>query len=240
MPVTRDRPGPYAPAGAIIDLITRYRTRGLTAPINAEVLARAGVAETLIPRTIQTLITLDLIGEDGMPTNVFEGIRVAPEADYKARLTEWLKGAYADVFAFVDPSTDDEVRICDAFRGYNPVGQQERMVSLFAGLCVAAGLITPKAGAPRAPAAPRPRAAATANNTPRRTPDRVTPAGSGSKHVPGLPAPLSGLLAKLPPEGEGWPKAQRDKFVATFEAVLDFCYPVEDDEAEGDRAADAA
>jgi hypothetical protein len=40
----------------------------------------------------------------------------------------------------------------DAFRTYQPIGQQERMVLLFQGLCRAAGIIPEKVSAPpRAP-----------------------------------------------------------------------------------------
>ena len=49
-----------ATARAILDLIERYRERGLTSPINADVLARAGIPTSLIPRTVQALQTLDL------------------------------------------------------------------------------------------------------------------------------------------------------------------------------------
>ena len=100
---------------------------------------RAGVSQSLVPRTVQALQMLDLIDADGRPTQTFESIRVASEPDYKQRLVEWLDGVYADVIEFVDPSRDDETKIRDAFRLYQPHGQQPRMVSLFLGLYAAAG-----------------------------------------------------------------------------------------------------
>ena len=116
MPVTPDRPGPYAPASAILELVQRYRTRGLPTPINGEVLARSGISDSLIPRTLQTLQTLDLIDEAGAPTQVFEGIRRAPEAEYQQRLREWLNNAYADALNYIDPATASDVEVRDAFR----------------------------------------------------------------------------------------------------------------------------
>ncbi len=107
---------------------------------------------------MQALQTLDLFKENGNPTETLEGIRLAPEAEYKKRLEDWIKGAYADVFAFVDPAVDDDTRIRDAFRNYQPIAQQPRMVTLFKGLCAAAGLIGDKPRAPRAPAPARPKA----------------------------------------------------------------------------------
>src|SRR5437868_3238699 len=73
MPVTADRPAPYATAGAILDFIDRYRNRGVPSPIDGDVLARAGVAHTLIARTLQALHTLDLIDpKTGTPTQTLE------------------------------------------------------------------------------------------------------------------------------------------------------------------------
>jgi len=42
----------------------------------------------------------------------------------------------------------------------------------------------------------------------------------------GLPPAIAGLLASLPKEGEGWTQDRRDKFVNTFGAVIDFCFPI--------------
>ena len=149
MAVTKEKSAPYAPPSAILELIKRHRTRGLPSPVNSEVLERAGVSDSLIPRTLQTLQILELVGRDGKPTETFEGIRLAPEGEYQQRLGEWLKATYADVFSFVDPSEDDETSVRDAFRSYKPVGQQPRMVTLFLTLCRAAGLVADKPPKPQ-------------------------------------------------------------------------------------------
>jgi hypothetical protein len=228
MPVTRDQPGPYAPPSAITSLIERHRNKGLPNPIDADVLGRAGIPESLINRTLQSLQTLDLITDDGKPSDTLEGIRLAPEGEYKKRLTEWLNSAYADALGFVDPATDDEVAIRDAFRSYKPVGQQSRMVTLFMGLFAAAGVIperekpTPARKASTT-SAPKPRAAA------------AKPASGGGQkardvRTGSLPPALDGLLHSLPPEGAGWTQARRDKFHIAFGAMLDFCFPIVDAE----------
>lgn len=221
MPVTADKSAPYAPPSVILDLIERHRVRGLPSPVNSEVLARAGVSESLIPRTLQALQALDLIDQDGKPTETFEGIRLAPEGEYKQRLGEWLNAAYADVMSFVDPSKDDETKVRDAFRSYIPVGQQTRMVTLFLGLCAAAGL------SPEKPAQPRRSRSAPPTTAKRQTTRK--PAKSGA--YGNLPAPIAGLLSSLPSDGEGWTQGQRDKFMETFGAVLDFCFPIAEDGA---------
>src|SRR4030081_533149 len=92
MPVTANKPAPYAPGGTILEVIDRRRNRGLPTPITAEVLGRAGIAPTLIPRVMQSLQGLDLIDADGQPTIALENIRLAPEADYKKVMGEWIKG----------------------------------------------------------------------------------------------------------------------------------------------------
>lgn len=235
MPVTADKPSPYAPPTAILDIIDRYRNRGLPSPVNADVLGRAGISDSLIARTLQALQTLDLIDEDGKPSATFEGIRRAPEGEYKKRLEEWLKGAYADVFTFVDPSKDDDTAIRDAFRNYQPIGQQARMVTLFQGLCAAAGLSRDKSQDVRPQRA----------TPPKRAPQKLPPkpkgnngqgAGKQQSFDGNLPAPLTGLLSGLPSSGR-WTQEQRDKFVTTFGAVLDFCFEI--GEPVGDDKDDA-
>ncbi|HYC98768.1 DUF5343 domain-containing protein [Brevundimonas sp.] len=150
MPVTPDRAGPYAPAKVIIDLIERYRSKGLPTPVNGEVLGRAGVPDSLIARTLQALTVLDLIDPEGRPTPALDEMQKASEADYRTRMGEWLAAAYADALQFVDPASASETEVRDAFRQYKPVGQQRRMVILFMGLFRHAGIApgrTPTGGA---------------------------------------------------------------------------------------------
>jgi len=227
MAVTIDKPSPYAPASAILDLIERHRNRGLPSPINAEVLGRAGIADSLIPRTLQALQVVDLVDEQGRPTAVFEGFRLAKEDEYKPRLQEWLKAAYADVFSFVDPTVDDETEIRDAFRSYQPVGQQGRMVTLFQGLCAAAGLVPEKKAAQVRLPSSRSRAEVVKRLV-QKTPARAAAnlAKPSANEVAGLPAALAGMLTTLPPDGQGWSQDKRDSFMKTFGTVLDFCFPI--------------
>ena len=249
MPVTRDQPAPYAPPSAIMSIVERHRNKGLPSPVDAEVLERAGISPSLVNRTLQALQGLDLVDEEGRPTDVLEGIRLAPEAEYRQRLTEWLNGAYADALTFVDPSKDDEVAIRDAFRSYKPVGQQDRMVTLFIGLFTAAGVMPerPKQAPARKVAASSPRVRGSVNPPPR-TRARSTPAQDGgggrvaatSPHAQfaGLPPALAGLLRSLPSEETGWSRAQRDKFHNAFGVMLDFCFPIVSEASAKTETAD--
>jgi hypothetical protein len=229
MPVTADKPGPYAPASGILTLVERHRNKGLPAPVDADVLARAGISESLIPRTLQALQTLDLIDTEGRVTQVMEGLRLAPEAEYKARMAEWLNAAYHDALQFIDPAVDDETRILDAFRNYVPVGQRDRMVTTFVGLYTAAG-VRPERARP-APGSRTPRERPAANNSkPAAKQAKRVQANNPPPPLPphtGLPPALAGLLSSLPSSGASWTKAERDRFLVTFGAVLDFCYPID-------------
>ena len=225
MAVSRDNPAPYATTASVVDIINKYRDRGMQTPFTKDVLGRAGVSDSLIPRTLQSLEILDLIREDGMPTETFEAMRLSPTNELQQRMQDWLKAAYADVFLYVDPSVDDEVAIRDAFRTYIPTGQQDRMVSLFIGLCEEAGLREK----PEKPAKPRAKP-----NARRQTPkSRPKPNKSSTATFAGqssIPPALIGLLDSLPKESGHWTQEARDKFYVTFGTVLDFCYEIKEEE----------
>ena len=127
------------------------------------------------------------------------------------------------------------------------MGQQSRMVSLFQGLCVAAGIVPDNASSPArsalgrqaaprpAPAALRAKAAAVLAKP------RIAAANASTKS---LPPAIAGLLESgLPPEGSGWTKESRDKFLTTFSTVLDFVFPIvkavpaKDNDGQGSAAA---
>ena len=229
MPVTAAKPGPYAPAATVIEVLNRSRARGLPTPVNVENLARIGVPESLGSRVLYSLIALDLIDESGTPTATLENLRLAPEAEYKKRQEDWLKSAYADIFGIVDPTNVDEVHVRDAFRGYQPVGQQSRMVTLFLGLCANAGMVpekTPSTTRPRSASSPR----ATVTPAQRQAINKVQTKIISNAKKPsassGLPPALAGLLESLPDSNVGWTKGDRDKFYSTFGTVLDFCIPI--------------
>lgn len=242
MPVTVDQPAPYAPASAILELIERHRNKGLPPIVDSDVLLRAGVSDSLVPRTLQALKTLDLITEDGRPSDVFEGIRLAPTSEYRQRLTDWLNSAYADALSYVDPSSDDEISIRDAFRKYIPTGQQGRMVSLFIGLFTAAGVMAPRS---KQALGKKPQSAGSGEKaTKSRTSQKAGPPTSNQPQAPifrgsALPPAISGLLATLPVEGGRWTRVRRDQFIATLSAVLDYTFEIgEPASAETETATD--
>jgi hypothetical protein len=256
MAVQTGHPAPYAPTAAVMSVINRVRERGLPTPITLDVLTRTGVSDSLAPRTLQTLKILDLIDEDGNPTATLEGLRLAPGAELQARLQDFVRAAYPEVFAYIDPAVDTPEQIRDAFRPYEPHGQQVRMLSLFLGLVEAAGMRPPAVNGGGEPVVRRPSMRRGAGFPPSRT--RRVPqggnGGGGSQVAQGTPAPLPaplapapvplkpqgsadttdappavlGLLRTLPREGEKWSKGQQERFLAAFGAVIKLLYTVEE------------
>jgi Family of unknown function (DUF5343) len=233
MPLQHDGPAPYGPPRPVLQVIERFRDRGLQTPLTTEVLAKAGVTESLVNRTLQTLKLLDLIEDDGNPSEALRDYAKAPEDEAKARFAEMVRGTYAPIFSFVDPASDPPGRIRDAFRSYEPRGQQDRMVILFLGLCEYAGIISE---VPKRTPGPKPVRAGSSKprtTTPQRTRSGVKPppADRNEVQVPDqLPDAVKGIVRELAVIGPTWTKDRRDAFMKVWEAVVDFSYPVREPE----------
>lgn len=228
-------PAPYTTAISTTTAMTAWRDRGLGVPVTADVLTRAGVQETISPRTISSMKLLGLIDQDGKPTPEWEAMRQARGDDeYVARVQEWLRATYAEVLQYADPSTDTLQRVTEAFRTYEPSGQRKAMASLLVGLWRYAGLpVAEDDGSPRPsarqairkPGTPKPRTTPTRTKAQRRDDDTTT-------STSGLPPALLGLLREVPTGGESWTTGTRDTFLKAFAAVLDFSVPVDDTDPE--------
>jgi len=225
MPIRSGDKAPYAPTATILSIIASFRERGLSTPFTADVLIRAGIGDSLVPRTLRSLANLDLIDEKGNPTEALEALRRATTDDYPAKLAEIVRATYAEVFQFTNPAEDDRDRVEDAFRSYNPAGQRKRMVILFLGLCEAAGIIEPSSEPKKASRNSNNRTTTRRGST-REKASAAPQAPTTRIEASGVPQPILGLLAALPKRGAGWTQGKRDQFVKTFEAVLDLVVPV--------------
>lgn len=220
-----------------MQIIQGFRDRGLQTPFTLDVLSRAGVSESLGPRTLQSLKLLDLIDADGHPTQQFTDLAKAPQAEFEERLGAILHAVYQDVFKFVNLDEDDYQRVRDAFRHYKPRGQQERMVTLFLHLCGEARLINEIPKPPRSSktgkAAPsRPRSQPRERVKPPASTGSVAPPPKAETEFTPSPAPSSGqhplirgLIQSLPEAGSEWPERARNAWVkaalANFELVYE-------------------
>jgi hypothetical protein len=230
MALAHEGPAPYTSPSAIIHLVDRFRERGLQIPFEIDVLVRAGISEGLAPRTLHALRQLDLIDEQGNPTEALEGLRVAPSGEFKDRFAEVVRAAYAPIFQYVDPATNSMDDIRDAFRVYTPHGQQGRMVTLFLGLVEYAGMIPAREKAPRVVHSGPIKARARGGS---RVKTRIVK-GNGqereerqSSSAGRVPEAITALLRQaLPETGAEWTPDQRSRFLKVFEAILDFSVPV--------------
>jgi hypothetical protein len=165
---------PYASTGSIKTVIEKHRQVGLQT-MSLQRLRQIGITEALAPRTLYTLIFLGFYDDNGDVTPEFDALRKVPEHDFKPRLADLLREAYAPILEIVDPATATALEVENAFRGFEPTGQLPRMVLLFIGLMAYVGIMPePKR---RTVATGRPSAEKTSRNKP--LGERRSPQASG-------------------------------------------------------------
>lgn len=231
MPLVPNGPAPYAPPKTVVDIISAYREKGLKTPFTIEVLTRAGVPDSLAPRTLQAMKLLDLIDSEGRPSEQFDQAVRMPDGQFREALQDILLAAYSDVFSFADPASEGMDRVRDAFRTYSPRGQQSRMVTLFLGLLEYLGLDTSaaKAGQAERPARQSTRKATTTRSSENGSRRRSSSSDRARtrRNAVSVPDPIMSLLDDaLPLDDKTWNRGQRDAFVRSLEALLDLYFPV--------------
>lgn len=184
-----ERRRPYAAPSNVISVIQRVRTRNMPSKIDEQFLDIAGVSANVYGRVFDALRFLDLIDEDGRPTDRLVALGAATDEEYPDLLATVVRSAYVEDFDKIDPGQDPQPKIVGAFRPYQPKSQTSRMVMLFLGLCREAGI--PVLDAPRErsmrTSTPKPR---TPSGQTRR---RASTPGSGGSGQPGG-TPVGGLL----------------------------------------------
>lgn len=234
MVIDTKRTAPYAPLANVVDLIRRRRDKGLPGTLNAQELTRVGIPEGNISRTLQALRFLGLIDESGEQTETFNRLARTTTSEYPEILGEIIKSAYNDIFAIVDPGDATDIEINDAFRGYQPQAQRNRMIILFRGLCQEAQII--KGGPPETrkrertvTSKPSPSSIPTRKPQPKsETLQFTSPSpseGKSSNNSHSEYPLLEGLLHQLPEEKQ-WTQARREKWLQAVEATVDLLIDV--------------
>lgn len=232
-----DGPAPYGPPGPLLEVVQRYRERGLQTPFTDEVLVKAGVNDSVVRRVSQALRQLDFTDAAMNPTDVLQRYSVAPTDEAKALLEKAVRDAYEPVFRFVNPAEDPPDRIRDAFRSYEPRGQQDRMVTLFLGLCRYVGIVPePEKGlrptevgrVRQRTTKPSPKAAAKAKPEEPSAVNWATSLNVATRQ-PDLPPAVDGLVRELAKIGPTWTRKRRNDFMRIWEMTVDFSFPVREE-----------
>jgi hypothetical protein len=218
---------PYAPLNPVLDVIRRFRERGLPEIVNRQVLHQLGAAEGNSDRIHKALQYLDLLDANGHRTQFFDRLGKAAEPEYPAVLGEIVRAAYSQILTIVDPN-DGDMAINDAFRHYEPAGQRRRMVALFLGLCREAGMVSggpverkprPKKEAVTTPLVRRAEHVANRGTDPGAVDEAAVVSGADYRL-------LSALIQQLPRDGK-WSKGRRDRWLQAFTSNIDLLVELE-------------
>jgi len=222
---------PYAPVSAVLDVIKRYRERGMPDPITDEILTQVGIPTTMAGLTLRALLFLGLIDEGGNHTESFDLVRRALTEEYPKVLGEIIRKAYLPIFTIVDPAQDSDTAIVDAFRRYDPANQRQKMVRLFIGLCQEAKIIartTKRLNIPNKSESSKQKRTEK-NNFSEKEDNQDSGELVIKKNDKGVDYRLiSAVIQHLPQEGE-WTPEERKRWIEAMTASVDLIVRIKED-----------
>lgn len=244
MTETTTQHAPYAPASAVLDVIRRSRDRGLPEPVSLATLEQIGISHGNASRTLQALRFLGLFDDEGRHTDSFNRLRRATTEEYPNTLAEIVRAAYNSIFQIVDPAQDELTSIDDAFRGYAPPSQRDRMVKLFMGLSHEAGLVPEEKLPNKQPRTRRQQSTKRPTTQPgkqgrastKEEPRHEEPQHEESRYEAEDTATdyrLVGVLIQQLPKDGRWTKKRRDLWMQTMTSAVDLVVEIEEPETVG-------
>jgi len=137
---------PYATSASILTVVDKQRKVGLP-KVDSLTLEKLEIRESLRPRTMVALRLLGLIDDEGTATPEFKRLNTVVDEDYKPAFRELLETVYAPIVEFLgsDLASATSNAVQNAFRGFEPSGQRDRMAQLFIGLMVFVGAMPEQA-----------------------------------------------------------------------------------------------
>lgn len=185
-------------------------------------------------QVIAALQSIDLLEEDGSVTDRLKRLVGGSAEERKQVVAEVLQEFYSEPIRLGEINATQQ-QLEEWFRGLGIQGSTLRKAVAF--YLKAAEF----AGVPVSPNFKTPRVTTTTRKRRKPTPKPYASDGgegkTGAKHdaedqvTANVDPILAGLLAKLPAADEGWDAAERDSFMKAFESVLDYLYPVTEEEA---------
>lgn len=163
---------PYSASENVIKVLERYReTTFGGGALTPQLVQKLSLGAEVSRRVVLSLKQLELIDEEGMPTEALLAFEKAPTDKYRGVLAAHLRGVYAPVFNVLGPdlSKYTSTEIEDQFRDFSPKTLRGRMAKCFMGLCVYTGLAEAAPVTKAGPKPARPSPTSSATNRPARS-----------------------------------------------------------------------
>lgn len=223
---TKENSAPYTSTGNMLTILGRIRKGWVPSQVDKGEMERVSITPSNASRTIAALEYLGLINENGKPTDSWKAIATSTTNDYPKVLEGILRNSYPSIFELhPNPAEATDIEIANAFAKSEPLNQRARMTSLFRGLCQEAGLIEGESVTKE-----------------RKTQSKQANFNGDSKSEkqktiynpsfnPSLRwyNDLETLMGRLPnPENPKWTKAERERWLAALQSMLDLLIETEE------------
>lgn len=131
---------PYGPYAHLEAFLERIRARNLPGVVDTDFLNLVQIPRDRQGLLREALEFLNLVDEEGAPTEVLKKYAGTTEEDAQGVLHEALRTAYASDFEQIDPTKDSQAEMRNWFQRYEPRSATAKMVIFYLGACRQAGI----------------------------------------------------------------------------------------------------